>query len=161
MHQKWLLNLIKTCHEEGYRWARQCCGYQEDLCREVMQEVYLKILQGKASYHEKSTLRTWFFAVIRFTALDHLKRGPRMESIDQVGELLPVSNPEDSRTGELKIALRQLPDQQRKVLLLVFYHEMTLEEAAEVMGVAVGTVRQHYHRGKKKLYARLKHETHE
>jgi RNA polymerase sigma-70 factor (ECF subfamily) len=44
-----------------------------------------------------------------------------------------------------------LPARQREVLDLVFFHEMTVEQAAEVMDVSTGTARTHYHRGKLRL----------
>jgi DNA-directed RNA polymerase specialized sigma24 family protein len=44
-----------------------------------------------------------------------------------------------------------LPSRQRDVLHLVFYQEMTVEEAADVLGVSVGTARTHFARGKGRL----------
>jgi RNA polymerase sigma-70 factor (ECF subfamily) len=59
---------------------------------------------------------------------------------------------EDPPENESHEALLQaLPDRQKEVLLMVFYHDMTLEQCAEVMQLHIGTVRTHYDRGKKKL----------
>jgi RNA polymerase sigma-70 factor (ECF subfamily) len=44
-----------------------------------------------------------------------------------------------------------LPTRQREVLHLVFYAELTLEDTAIALDVSVGSVRTHYHRGKKRL----------
>ena len=58
---------------------------------------------------------------------------------------------ETDRATRLAEALRRLAPRQHAVLELVFYHDLTVEQAATVMGIAVGTARTHYDRGKKRL----------
>ena len=64
--------------------------------------------------------------------------------------------------GETVIRLRRcldrLPARQRQVLHLVFYQDLTVEQAGEVMGISVGSARTHYHRGKLRLRRELDDE---
>ena len=55
-------------------------------------------------------------------------------------------------------ALQHLPARQRETLHLVFYQELTLNEAAKVMSISIGSARQHYERGKKRLRELLDRE---
>ena len=54
--------------------------------------------------------------------------------------------------------LVQLPARQRETLHLVFYQDLSLSEAAEVMNISVGSARRHYERGKKRLREALDRE---
>jgi RNA polymerase sigma factor (sigma-70 family) len=57
----------------------------------------------------------------------------------------------DERNAELRRCLQQLPARQAEVLHLVFYQDLTINEAANVMRVGIGSARQHYERGKARL----------
>jgi RNA polymerase sigma factor (sigma-70 family) len=55
----------------------------------------------------------------------------------------------------LHAALGQLPERQRETLHLVFYQDMSIAEAAEVMEISIGSARTHYERGKARLRSLL------
>jgi RNA polymerase sigma-70 factor (ECF subfamily) len=128
-------------------------------------------LDGRARYDGRSSFRTWLFGVIRLTAASERRKawlrgllleregvGGRRED----GILAPssfaapdVEAEVRSRREALVHSLRRLAARQREVLQLVFYHDLTVEEAATVMGVSVGSARTHYARGKARLAALL------
>ncbi|HSJ67227.1 MAG TPA: RNA polymerase sigma factor [Anditalea sp.] len=149
MKKSLLQNILKEHHSSAYIWARQCCSFDEDLAKDILQVVYLKILEGKAVYHEKSSLKTWLFSVIKFTAAESKRKENMTTTLDEVGEYAGPEEDAQMDTHEELIML--LPKRQQEVLLLVFYHNLTLEKASEVMEISLGSARTHYDRGKKNL----------
>jgi len=156
MNNNWQEYIYNHLQKESYQWARQCCSYNDEHAKEVMQMVYLKLLEGKAVYNEKASLKTWFFSVIRFTAMDFLRTRTNHISIEEI-DLSEEANDEIPLNNYQEI-LTQLPRRQHQVLLLVFYHNLKLHEVAEVLGIGIGSIRTHYDRGKKKLKTLLTKE---
>jgi DNA-directed RNA polymerase specialized sigma24 family protein len=54
---------VQELHHEGYMWSLSCCRYDKELAKDVLQTVYLKIYDDKASFNDHSKLKTWFFSV--------------------------------------------------------------------------------------------------
>lgn len=157
MDQNWLRHIISQQHEASYRWACHCCHGDPELAKDVLQMVYLKILEGKARYDQHSQIKTWLFSIIRFTAIDELKKQVKREFVD----LIEARNQEIDPTHESATysrLLNQLSEKQKEVLLLVFYHDLTIEAASEVMKCTLGTARTHYQRGKKRLKEMIENE---
>jgi RNA polymerase sigma factor (sigma-70 family) len=153
---------LEMLHSASFGWALNCCRRDRAEAEEVLQTVYLKILEGKACFRGEASLKTWLFAVIRKTAIgEHRKnllRKLRWSDNSEAATTLvsPLEQPgvafEKSETQALfQNALKSLPRRQREALHLVFYQDLSLSEAAEVMGISIGSARQHYDRGKKHL----------
>jgi len=148
MDKEQLVKLLEEKHMEAYRWSRQCCRFNDELAKDVLQTVYLKILEDKATFNEKSSFRTWLFAVIRNTSLDSLKKRVTHDGLENA---MFISANETAEETDYKKFIRQLSEKQAHVLLLAFYHDMTLDSISTVMEISVGSVRTHYERGKKRL----------
>lgn len=149
-------------HADSFGWAVACCRGDAGLAEDVLQIAYLKVLQGKARFDGRAALRTWWFAVIRRTAADEHRRlwWRRLKHTAWAEKLLPTAPEPESAGTELDRSHRQawferalavLPARQREVLHLVFYQDLTIEQAAAVMRVSLGSARTHYHRGKQRL----------
>lgn len=156
---------LERCHRESYGWARACCRQDPDEAENVLQAVYLKILEHKAVFDGRAAFQTWLFSVIRKTAAE-VRRRRILERLRLVGHwetelrsAQPTSPEQAVYLSEVQTALRRglarLPRRQCEVLQLVFYHDFSLAEAADVMGVSLGSARTHYDRGKKKLRAQM------
>src|SRR6267378_4456646 len=65
---------LEMLHGASFGWALNCCRRDRAEAEEVLQTVYLKILEGKACFRGEASLKTWLFAVIRKTAIgEHRK----------------------------------------------------------------------------------------
>lgn len=124
-----------------------------------MQQAYVELLSGTARFDNKSTLKTFVFGVVQNLARSRFRRlSTRMrlvkqysqESVTDAAEAIePVIDDGVWR------AVRALPARQRDIIELVFCRDLTIEQAASVMGVSTGTGRVHYDRAKKALRSRL------
>jgi RNA polymerase sigma-70 factor (ECF subfamily) len=154
---------VAALHPASFAWALACTRWNATEAEEVLQSVYLSILEGRARFDGRSAFKTWLFAVVRNMAARARRRrwlearapwklllGTEAETSD------PITSEE--RGARIRRALGTLPARQREVLDLVFFHEMTVEQAAEVMEVSTGTARTHYHRGKLRLLQLLGEE---
>lgn len=156
MNREWVEQHLEPLHKEGYLWARQCCRYNDELSKDVLQEVYLKILNGKARFDVRSSVKTWFFAVIRYTALEQIRKVSKYESLDLIADYSHGNS--EVEKDDYQLLLMKLSEKQQQVLLLAFYHDHTLEEISDIMDISVGSVRTHYARGKEKLKLLIQHE---
>lgn len=149
---------LAALHPSCFGWALACARRNRDEAADVLQDVYFKVLSGRARWDGRSTFKTWLFGVIRLTALEQRRfrwmRGrevPTAESPD-----VPASSGPrvDKQTAQaVARAMTQLSERQREVLHLVFYEELTIAEASTVMRVSLGTARLHYERGKASMLA--------
>jgi RNA polymerase sigma factor (sigma-70 family) len=153
-----LRNALEAQHVESYGWALGCCGRRRDEAENVLQLVYLKVLSGKAVFDGRSSFKTWLFAVIRKTAAHEYRMELlRRLRLSQIPKAIDGKRPGEQHGIEIRLkeALTKLPARQREVLQLVFYHDLSIVEAAKVMGVGIGSARTHYERGKKQMRRRL------
>jgi RNA polymerase sigma-70 factor (ECF subfamily) len=162
-----LAQSLEPLHQDACGWARYCCDGSLADPGDVLQTAYLKVIQGKARPSGTGSLKTWWFGVIRLTTKEEQRRRRFRESL--AGKLLrlaaagegahsAVSRIElDGSSRELKAALTQLPTRQSEVLHLVFYQDLSISEAAGIMGISLGSARTHYERGKARLRELLSH----
>jgi RNA polymerase sigma factor (sigma-70 family) len=155
---------LKELHLSAYGWALHCCGRDRGAAEDVLQSVYLKVLEGRAEFDGRSSLKTWIFAVIRNTAAEERRRrwlwSLRFrflgDSEDHASEESADGSVRESEHRAIfRRTLARLPRRQQEVLHLVFYQDFTIEEAALAMGISPGSARTHYERGKKRFRVEL------
>src|SRR5262245_36954437 len=160
-----LRSRLEALPGESRSRALACCRGDVVAAEDVLHLSDHKVLDGRARFDGRSSFKTWLFGVIRLTAADQrrwiwrrwLRWAPLSAAADcsDPRSAVPEDLDDDRRCAEIRAALGGLAGRQAEVLRLVFYHELTLDEAAVAMGISPGTARTHYERGKKELRGRL------
>lgn len=135
--------LFKLVQEPLYRYIASLVGART-LAEDILQEVFILIYRKLRWLREPELFRPWAYRIATREAFRHLKRERRWtdSSVDEtVLEELPAPV-RDSLTPELVSQLvEQVSPASRAVIVLHYLHEMQLDEVADVLGVALGTVK--------------------
>jgi RNA polymerase sigma-70 factor (ECF subfamily) len=148
---------LEALHPDAFGWAIRCCGGDRHRGEDVLQVAYAKILRGHVTFAGRATFKTWWFGVIRLTAIEEVRRARRWYAFlerwwnGRAPEREPIAPTRDDESAVLAAAMLRLSERQREVLHLAFYQELSLSEAAEIMRISVGSARQHYERAKRRL----------
>lgn len=131
-----------------------------DLAKDLVQEALLKgfryFREGKLQLDQRA--KSWFATVIQNDFLMHRRKFKRIADepdLESVDESSTQEHEAVSTREVLMRALDQLPEDQRQVVVLIDLQEMDYQEAADAIGVPVGTVRSRLSRARLKLAGML------
>ena len=144
------------------RYALLLCRSRED-AEDLVQETLMRAIAGVSTWRPGGDLRAWLFSILHNTfatsARNYRRRAllsgllmPEAETSVRPGQAAHVE------LGETIRALEQLPDEQRRAILLVSVEGMTYEEAALALGVPIGTLMSRLARGRATLRALTERE---
>jgi RNA polymerase sigma-70 factor (ECF subfamily) len=134
--------------------------HEKQAAEEVTQETFLKLWTRADTYQAaRGAFLTWLLTIARRTALDLIRREsrrPPLSSFSEDNELLsqlpqPASGTEEARWGTVRFAMAELPDEQRKVIALAFYHGLSQSQIAATLDIPLGTVKTRVRLGMEKL----------
>lgn len=135
--------LFQLVQEPLYRYIVSLVGTRT-LAEDILQEVFILIYRKLCWLREPEVFRPWAYRIATREAFKHLKHERRWSdsSVDEtVLEDLPTPV-RDSLTPELVSQLvEQVSPASRVVIVLHYLHEMQLDEVADVLGLALGTVK--------------------
>jgi RNA polymerase sigma-70 factor (ECF subfamily) len=132
-------------------FARGLCG-NRDLADDLAQEAMARAWAARDSFAMGTNFRAWMFMIVRNQFYTTIRKNSRMSAWDpEAAERLLVT-PATQHVGldlaDVEKALARLPDEQREMLMLVAAGGMSYQEAAEVTGCALGTVKSRIARGR-------------
>ena len=135
-------------------FARSLCG-NATLADDVAQDAMLKAWNARQKFKPGTNLKAWTFTILRNQFYSIKRRSWRATSLEpEVAEqtIVANSNPEQSvHLNELRRGLDMLKDDQREALILIGASGLSYEEAAEVCGCAVGTIKSRVSRARAAL----------
>lgn len=126
-----------------------------DLADDLVQETMLKAWNARARFQAGTNIRAWTFIILRNVFLSQMRRNRfRGEWDDLAAERVlaaPASQDKHVELADLHRAMQMLPPAQREALILIGAGGFAYEEAAEICGVAVGTIKSRVARGRTAL----------
>ena len=123
-----------------------------DVADDLVQETLMKAWAARKRFQAGTNMRAWTFIILRNLYLSQMRRARfKGEWDDLVADRVlaaPASQDRHVELGDMQRALLQLPQPQREALILVGAGGFAYEEAAEICGVAVGTIKSRVARGR-------------
>jgi RNA polymerase sigma-70 factor, ECF subfamily len=135
----------------------------ETVAEDLISEVFLDVWRQAGKFEGRAAVSTWLLAIARFKALSALRRRPDEELDDEAAEAIEdtADTPEVAlQKKDKSVVLRQclsgLSAEHREIVDLVYYHEKSVEEVAEIVGIPEATVKTRMFYARKKLAELLK-----
>ena len=136
----------------AFAWSLSHNGSDAD---DLVQDTLIKAWSNRDKFEPGTNLRAWLFTILRNTYYTQVIRR-RREVRDETGEY--ANNMRTPPTQDWSIAMRalqaglaQLPDEHREALILVGAAGLSYEEAAEICGCALGTIKSRVNRARARL----------
>lgn len=137
------------------------------IAEDLMHEVYIRVFRAYDRFEGKSTEKTWLFSIAKNVAIDHFRKASvrqkhSMEHFDWETQQLTSSErlPEEiSLLNEDKLSLYKALDtctgDQKMIVIMRFFQDLSIAESAEILGWSEGKVKTTQHRAIKSLRQKL------
>jgi RNA polymerase sigma-70 factor, ECF subfamily len=140
-----------------YRWLLRFVS-NETLAEDLLSEVFLDVWRQAARFEYRSSVSTWLLSIARHKALSARRRRTEAELDEKIEATVadPADDPEvalqeKNRAELLRRALTRLSPEHRQVIDLVYYHEKSVDEVAQIIDVLPATVKTRMFYARKKL----------
>jgi RNA polymerase sigma-70 factor (ECF subfamily) len=151
--------------DAAFSLAYRMCG-RRSVAEDVAQESFLALWRGGARYDRtRGSVRSWTLGIVHNRAIDALRRNSvhdrRRASAEGLEEDLEAPERTDSQaidnavSDEIRVALGELPAEQRRVIELAYFGGFTHTEIASMLNAPIGTVKGRMRLGLEKLRGRL------
>ncbi len=145
-----------------YRWLLRLVG-NEATAEDLLSEVFLDVWRQADRFQARSSVSTWLMAIARFKALSarRVRKDAELDETIEATVADPADDPEvvlekKSRDALVRKAVTTLSPEHREIIDLVYYHEKSVDECAQILGVPSGTVKTRMFYARRKLAEMVK-----
>jgi RNA polymerase sigma-70 factor, ECF subfamily len=143
-------------------FARGLCG-SPDLADDLAQDAMMRAWAARESFMPGTNFRAWMFVILRNQFYSTIRKNSRMTTWDpEAAERILVQPAEQQHAihlTDLAAAMQKLRPEQREVLMLIGANGLSYEEAADIVGCAIGTIKSRVARGRRALQALIDGES--
>lgn len=148
--------LIQQRKELLYRTAYAYVKNQEDAL-DIVSDTVFKAYKSLRKLKEPAFFNTWLTRILINCSLDHLNKHKRVILFREFADI-PEQTKDYSENLDLREAVDKLDDKCRTVIILKYFHDLTIREVAEVMQCPQGTIKSYLHRALNSLRVDLKED---
>jgi len=141
----------------GYRFVMRLLG-DAALAEDLVSEVFLEVWRKAGRFEARSQVSTWLLAIARYKAISQVRNRSMDQLDEQMAETIedPSDNPEEimakrDRNDLLRNCLGKLSSAHREIIDLIYYHEKSMHEIANIMQIPEATVRTRIFYARKQL----------
>jgi RNA polymerase sigma-70 factor (ECF subfamily) len=145
-----------------YRWLLRFVG-NEATAEDLLSDVFLDVWRQADRFQARSSVSTWLLAIARFKALSarRVRKDAELDETIEATVADPSDNPEimlqkKNRDALVREALNSLSLDHKEIIDLVYYHEKSVDECAQILGVPSGTVKTRMFYARKKMAEMVK-----
>lgn len=149
--------LFARHHVRIYRFVLRLVR-NEATAEDLISEVFLDVWRQAAKFEGRSAVSTWMLGIARFKALSALRRKPEQELDEEAAAAIEdhsddpeVTLAKKDKGAVLRECLTGLSAEHREIVDLVYYHEKSVEEVAQIVGIPEATVKTRMFYARKKL----------
>jgi RNA polymerase sigma factor (sigma-70 family) len=136
--------LVRVWQERLLRHARRLTG-QDDDAVDVLQDAWMDIARGLHGLDDPARFGAWAYRIVTRRCALGMRRYRRRREVEREVALMRVPAPDREAAtdaiDEVRVALRQLPVEQKAILELRYVDEFGIKQIAEALGIAAGTVK--------------------
>ena len=147
--------LIDRYYQPMLAYAFRMCGGDRALAEDATQETYMKLMT-QHSYSPKRPFRPWLYRVATSCAYDRIRHAQEIILPEEKKSLDRFPGTEESvlageQVDTIRDAVTSLPWEYRSVIVLRYYHDLSLNEIAEALTIPLGTVKSRTHEAIRRL----------